>query len=880
MHQPRTTYLKDYKVPEFLIDTIDLEFELEEDITKVKSQMHFTKNSASDYTGSDLILQGEKLILKSITIDGEILDAARYQVDDDSLTIHSVPDQFILEIITWIKPQENTELSGLYKSSGNYCTQCEAEGFRRITYYLDRPDVMAIFTTKIIADAALYPVLLSNGNLAGSGRLDNGKHWAKWEDPFKKPSYLFALVAGNLEYIEDIFITKSGKSIDLRIFVEKGNREKCAHAMHAVKKAMRWDEEKYGREYDLNMYMIVAVSDFNMGAMENKGLNIFNTKYILAKPETATDDDFVHVEAVIAHEYFHNWTGNRITCRDWFQLSLKEGLTIFRDQNFTADTTSRTVERIRAVNDLRTTQFVEDAGPLSHPVQPDSYIEINNFYTSTIYNKGSEVIRMMQTLLGKKVFRTGMDIYFERYDGQAVTIEEFVKSMEEASKMDLTQFRLWYTQAGTPIVEITDSYDAKTHIYTLHVKQTCLPTPGQPDKYPLHIPVQLGLIDEQGNQILEKLLQITKEKQVYTFENITTRPIPSLLRHFSAPVKLKYDYSDADLALLFKHDTDPFNQWEAGQKFAISHILNLIKQRNNNQKLSVDLRFIEAFKHILLNTKHDKLFLATLITLPSERYLAEQMDVIDVEGIHHAREFLITQIAKNAKDILFKMYQHNHNIGHAYEFNMKEMGHRSLRNICLFYLSHLPDVHFRDLCVRQFKDAMTHNMTDTMAALHCLVNIDCHEREAALESFYTKWQHDALVVNKWLAIQAESKLPNTLQTIKKLMQHPAFDIKNPNKVYALIGGFAYRNPVNFHQAEGGGYALLADTVIKLDLLNPNVAARMVKPLTDWKRYDEHRQALMKAQLEHILAQKKISKDIYELVSKSLLLTKKEEVTER
>jgi aminopeptidase N len=866
-HEP--IYLRDYKVPDYLIDTVNLEFELGEDVTKVTSQLVIRLNPESVSPSHDLILHGQDLTLKSVMLDGKLLDVLNYRVTQDLLTIYAVPEKFNLEIVTFIKPQENTELNGLYKSSGNFCTQCEAEGFRRITYFLDRPDVMAVYTTTIIADEKLYPILLSNGNLTASGKLENGKHWAKWEDPFKKPSYLFALVAGSLECIEDFFTTQSGKKVTLRIFVEKGNKDKCDHAMQAVKKAMRWDEEKFGREYDLDIYMIVAVSDFNMGAMENKGLNIFNTKYILAKPETATDDDYVHIESVIAHEYFHNWTGNRITCRDWFQLSLKEGLTIFRDQNFTADTTSKIVERIQAVNDLRTTQFVEDSGPLAHPVLPESYIEINNFYTSTIYNKGAEVIRMMQTILGHELFSAGMDLYFTRHDGQAVTIEDFVKSMEDASKIDLKQFRLWYSQAGIPVLDIHDHYDAAKRVYTVTIKQSCPPTPGQPHKHVLHIPVMMGLLDMQGNEIMHDLLQLKQQEETFRFENIPTHPVPSFLRHFSAPVKLHYAYTDEVLAILFKHDKDLFNRWESGQKYAIHQMLRMIEQHKNHQAMQVHPDFIKTFKHVIQDLKNDKLFLAALLILPSEKYMAEQMEVIDVDGIHAAREFLLNEMAKQLKDDLFKVYQKNHNIIHPFEFNIQEMGSRSLRNVCLSYLSRLTDVHHKDICVRQFKDALPNNMTDTIAALRCLANLDCHERETALGTFYTKWQHDALVVNKWFSIQAESKLPHTLDQVKELLDHPAFDIKNPNKVYALIGAFAQRNPVHFHAADGSGYAFLADMIVKLDALNPSVAARMVKPLTDWKRHDVNRQKMMHAQLEVISSHSKISKDVYELVSKSL-----------
>ncbi len=864
-HEP--VYLQDYKVPDFLVDTIDLEIQLTEEVAKIKSRMHLYANPMRPHLAHELVLHGEHLVLKSIKLDGKELDALQYRVTDTHLTIYSVPEKMTVEIETWTKPQDNTELSGLYKSSGNYCTQCEAEGFRRITYFLDRPDVMAKYTTKIIADEARYPVLLSNGNQIGKGSLGDGRHWVMWEDPFRKPCYLFAMVAGNLECVADEFITSSGKKVKLEIYVEKGNTDKCSHAMAAVKKAMRWDEEVYGREYDLDIYMIVAVSDFNMGAMENKGLNIFNAKYVLAKPETATDEDFIHVEAVIAHEYFHNWTGNRITCRDWFQLSLKEGLTIFRDQSFTADTTSKTVARIHDVIDLRTSQFTEDAGPLSHPVRPDSYIEINNFYTATIYNKGSEVIRMIKTIIGDEAFFKGMDLYFSRNDGKAVTIENFVEAMEEASGVDLSQFRAWYFQSGTPLLQIKDHYDAANQIYALTMTQSCAPTPGQNEKQPFHIPIRLGLLDADGNQILETLLQLKKPTETFTFNDIKSRPIPSLLRFFSAPVKVQYPYQDKEYALLFKHDKDNFNRWEAGQKFAISVIMELVKQFQTQQMFVVNRAFIDAFRFILSDRQNDKMFLAELLTLPSEKYLAEQMDIIDVEGVHAAREFLLAELAKQLSKEFFTVYEENNNLAEAYQFTMQEIGKRRLRNLCLHYLAQLPEG--KDLAYRQYQSACQHNMTDTMAALRSLINIKCDERDLALNDFFVRWQHDSLVVDKWLSIQAESKLPDALKQVQMLLEHPIFDIKNPNKVYALIAAFAFRNQINFHVANGNGYEWLASLVIKIDGLNPSVASRIIKPLTDWRRFDDDRQKHMRAQLERILQHKKISKDIYELASKSL-----------
>lgn len=866
---PQTTYLKDYQSPEFLIDNLDLEFELGEEHTIVKSRLALTQNPDITTINKNLILQGEELELKSVSLDGKLLKRSQYEVKPKSLTIFNVPKKFILEIHTLIKPQLNTALSGLYKSNGNFCTQCEAEGFRRITYFLDRPDVMTRYTTTIIGDKKRYPVLLSNGNLVDSGSLDKDRHWARWEDPFKKPSYLFALVAGDLEYIEDIFETQSGKKVTLRIYVEKGNKDKSDHAMQAVKKAMRWDEDKFGREYDLDIYMIVAVSDFNMGAMENKGLNIFNTKYILAKPETATDQDYIHVEAVVAHEYFHNWTGNRITCRDWFQLSLKEGLTVYRDQSFTADTTSRAVARIQDVNGLRVGQFPEDAGPLAHPVRPDSYIEINNFYTQTIYEKGAEVIRMMNTILGNDLFRQGMDLYFDRHDGQAVTTEEFVKSMEDASGIDLTQFRLWYSQAGTPILKIEDDYDEIQKKYTLDIKQIIPATPGQKNKMPMHIPVKIGLLDTSGKELLADIVHVKKAHEVFQFENIASKPTPSLLREFSAPVKIHYNFSDKALQLLFKHDPDPFNRWEAGQNYAINLIMNLIKNFQQGKKLHLPDEFVDGYIYAL-RTIEDKLFLAEILTLPSEKYLAEQMDVVDVDAIHAVREFVLHELGKQLKNLFWSTYQKNHSEKNQYQFNMHEVGRRQLKNLCLGYLMLLDDAEINEnLGMRQFNHTLTNNMTDTIAALKFLSNINGPLRNEALSKFYDQWENDALVVDKWFAIQATSKLPKTLNNVKKLTEHRAFDIKNPNKVYALVGSFCHQNPIHFHAVNGEGYEFLAKFVLELDTINPLIAARLITPLTNWRRYDSARQKLMKQQLKNVLQNKKLSNDVYELASKSL-----------
>ena len=866
---PKPTYLRDYQCPDFLIDQVNLEFDLDEEFTVVKSSLSLHVNPKSVHPNKDLVLTGEALELQSVVLNGKLLKEIDYTVTDKTLTIFSVPEKFNLEITTRIKPQENTSLNGLYKSSGNFCTQCEAQGFRRITYFLDRPDVMSRYTTKITADEKKYPVLLSNGNLIDSGKAKNGKHWVKWEDPFKKPSYLFALVAGTLEHIEDFFVTKSGRRVVLRIYVEKGNRDKCAHAMQAVKKAMRWDEKAYGREYDLDIYMIVAVSDFNMGAMENKGLNIFNTQYILANFKTATDLDFIHVESVIAHEYFHNWTGNRITCRDWFQLSLKEGLTIFRDQSFTADTTSKTVTRIQNVNGLRTHQFPEDAGPLAHSVRPDSYIEINNFYTTTVYEKGAEVIRMIKTIIGGDSFRRGMDLYFERYDGQAVTIEDFVKAHEDASGIDLTQFRLWYAQAGTPILTIEDEYDSASQTYKLIIKQTCPPTPGQPEKKPMHIPVAVGLLDQSGQEMAHELLHVKNHEDQFVFKKIKSKPVPSLLRNFSAPVKIKYPYSSSDLVLLFKNDTDLFNRWEAGQKYAINTILQLVQDYQQGKSLALSDEFLDAYQHILQTMQHDKWLLSEMLTLPSERYLAEQMAVIDIDAIHAAREFVLHQLALKLKTSCEEIYHRLSKENQHDQFSMEDVGNRFLKNLCLGYLMLLPDSAIHEkIGMHQFRQALSSNMTDTMAALRALVNTEGAYREQALAQFYDKWHDDALVVDKWFALQATSKLPGTLKQVKKLMQHEAFDIKNPNKVYSLIGAFG-GNLLHLHAKTGEGYQFLAEVVLKLNALNPQVAARMLKPLTTWKRYDKERQALMREQLELLSKNPALSPDVFELVTKSL-----------
>jgi len=875
----KTIYLKDYRPPDYRIATVNLQFELDETKTRVGSLMTIVCTHDRCEGIHPLVLNGRDLALKAIKIDGRLLDEHDYKLDRESLTILTVPDRFTLEIETEINPRGNTELSGLYMSSGNFCTQCEAEGFRRIMYYLDRPDVMARFFTTIIADKKKFPILLSNGNLIDSGNLKDGMHFSKWHDPFPKPAYLFALVAGDLARISDTFTTMSRRRVDLNIFVQHHNKDKCGHAMESLKLAMKWDEQTYGREYDLDTFMIVAVDDFNMGAMENKGLNIFNSKYVLAKPETATDGDFQGIMGVVGHEYFHNWSGDRVTCRDWFQLSLKEGFTVFRDQHFMEDMTSRGVKRISDVNILRTHQFREDASPMAHPVRPESYVEINNFYTMTVYNKGAEVIRMMRTLLGPAGFRKGADLYFSRHDGQAVTTDDFAKAMEDANSVDFTQFKLWYFQAGTPELHISRAYDSLARTYTLTIKQTCPPTKSQQEKAPFHIPVSVGLLGNDGKDfplhldgemnvvVGTRVLEIRKAEETFVFTDIPHEPVPSILRGFSAPVKVKLNLSDDERLFLMANDSDEFNRWDAGQQLAVKLIMDLVKDFQQGRGMKLDRKFIGAFNKTLESDMKDKSFQSFALTLPAETYLADFMEVIDPTAIHEAKKFVQQTLAAELKQTFLDVYNGNQDT-EPYRADQASIGRRSLKNTCLAYLMELEDKGICGLCVNQFQTGG--NMTDTIAALANLANNECPERQAALASFNEKWKDDPLVMDKWLSIQAMSRLSNTLETVKALLRHPAFNIRNPNKVRALIGAFAQGNPVRFHDPSGTGYEFLAMQVIAIDPLNPQIAARLVSAFTLWKRYDEKRRALMKAQLERILKTPALSKDVYEIVSKSLV----------
>ncbi len=880
--QPQTIYLRDYKAPNFFIEKTDLTFELDELFTTVTSTLTLKRNSA--VAGNEpLVLNGQELELVSLAIDGEIIDASEYLQDEESLTV-SIPDNCQLTCVTRIKPQENTSLEGLYKSSGMFCTQCEAEGFRKITYYLDRPDVMSQFSTKIIANKTAYPVLLSNGNLTDQGESD-GQHWVQWQDPFKKPAYLFALVAGKLEFIEDHFVTQSGRNVTLRIFVEAKDLDKCDYAMEALKNSMRWDEQIYGREYDLDIFMIVAVDDFNMGAMENKGLNIFNTSCVLANSKTTTDVGFQRVEGVVAHEYFHNWSGNRVTCRDWFQLSLKEGFTVFRDQCFSADMGSSTVKRIEDVSLLRTLQFAEDAGPMAHPVQPPSFIEISNFYTLTVYEKGAEIVRMLYTLLGPDVFRRGSDCYFEKHDGEAVTINEFIAAMETASGRDLTQFKYWYTQAGTPTLQIKECYDESEQRYEITIKQIQPNTPEAKgkDKHPLHLPVAMGLVGEAGclalypreYSLVEQsdnthwILELTQEEETFIFDKVTEKPVVSLLRNFSAPVKLNMEYSRDDYLLLMRNDSDGFNRWNASQQLAVSIIQEQIDSYRNNKELAIDTRLSEGLRAILTDSSLDKTMVSYMLTLPSEAYLAEIAEQIDVEAIHYARERLRQSLAENLGDELWDVYR-NLSKPKTYVPNAEGIAERSLKNTALDYLMLLDNKSYQQSCVQQYYQA--DNMTDTMAALRALVHSQspnlAKEKESILASFYEKWQHESLVVNQWLSTQASVPHKSTLVSVKSLVSHPGFSLNNPNKVRSLIGVFS-NNAVSFHQENGEGYAFLEEHILALNKTNPQIAARLLTPLTRWKKYQTKQKALMRQSLENILVHEDLSKDVYEVVSKSL-----------
>jgi len=872
---PTTIFRKDYTPPAYLVDTVELGFDLAPARTVVANRITLRQNPASK--SRDIVLHGEEIELVQIRLNGKLLDAGDYELNASSLTIRSAPAKVVLEIETICAPVENTTLSGLYVSNGNFFTQCEAEGFRRITFFPDRPDVMAKYTVMLRADKAAYPVLLSNGNLVEEGDLGDGRHYAKWEDPFKKPSYLFALVAAKLVCQEEKFKLADGREVLLQVWVEEGNLDKTDYAMQSLKNSIRWDEERFNLELDLDRFMIVAVGDFNMGAMENKGLNIFNTKFVLANPRTATDVDYAGIEAVVGHEYFHNWTGNRVTCRDWFQLSLKEGLTVFRDQEFSADMigtdSGRAVTRIDQVRTLRQAQFPEDAGPMSHPVRPDSFVEINNFYTVTVYEKGAEVVRMYQTLLGRDGFRKGMDLYFDRHDGQAVTCDDFRAAMADANGRDLTQFERWYSQAGTPVVTARTRYDAVKRNFDVILSQR-----GQADQLPFHIPVAVGLLGADGKDLpltLENgkhaknattvVLELTEQEQIFRFRNVDERPIPSILRDFSAPVILEYDYTDDELLHLFSHDSDPVNRWEAGQRLAMERLLKLTKQvaTGGAANLKLDSTFINAMRAVLTDESLDPAFRELALILPSETIIAEQMDVVDPHAIHAARQFMRRTIGASLKAELLAQYHANQTPG-EYSPDATSAGKRALKNLCLSYLMVAPEAEVLKLAQQQFESAS--NMTDRSAALVALIHSGA-EASPYLKAFYGDFENEALVIDKWFAMQASAPTTN-VGAVRKLMEHPAFTLKTPNRARALIFNFVSGNPSQFHAADGSAYEFWAEFVIKLDAINPQVAARLARGMDRWRRYVPALQAKMKLALEKV-AKRKLSNDVSEVVTKAL-----------
>ena len=871
---PQTVYLHDYKVSPFLVDTTDLVFDLGDEQTIVTNTMAVRRNSDSDdQTGAFELNSKGEIELLWVEVDGQRLQQSAYTLTNNLLQLHNLPLQSQVKTQVAIKPQANTSMMGLYRSRTMYCTQCEAEGFRRITYYPDRPDIMSVFTVQIIADKAAYPVLLSNGNAIARGDLDKGRHFVTWHDPFKKPSHLFALVAGTLEVVEDSFTTMSGRQIPLQIFVEEKDLDKCDHAMLSLKNAMRWDEQVYGREYDLDIFMIVAVDDFNMGAMENKGLNIFNTSAVLANPKTTTDAAFQRVEGIVAHEYFHNWSGNRVNLRDWFQLSLKEGFTVYRDAQFSADMNSATVKRIEDVNYLRTYQFTEDGGPMAHPVQPDAYMEINNFYTLTVYEKGAEIIGMYHTLLGQELYRQATDLYFDRHDGQAVTIEEFVKAMEDVSGRDLTQFRRWYKQAGTPTLSVHAEYDSQAKTYRLEFTQNCPATPGQKDKLPFVIPVKLGLLGKQGELPVnaagdnETVVELTQAKQQVVFENIDEEPIPSLLRGFSAPVKLDYNYSPDQLAFLMAHDTDGFNRWDACQTLSFMVLQQLTDDAIAQRPMTMDPQLIEAFALLIEDQQLDPAMVQLMLQLPSEAQLHERATEIQAQAIYQARYFARQAIAQALQEQLLAVYN-RHNIQQIYAPVAEQIGRRALKNAALSYLMLIDNIG-PELAWQQFQSA--DNMTDQAAALSALVNCPAAVEYAAeaLQLFERQYQDEALVMNLWFQIQATNSQSNGLPRVQSLMQHSAFNMTNPNKIRSLIGAFCSANLVNFHNTDGSGYEFLQQQICALNSVNPQVAARLVTPLTRWKKFAQPNRQLMRDALEAIAQQPNLVKDIQEIISKSL-----------
>jgi aminopeptidase N len=881
---PHLVRRADYAPPAFLVDEIALDVDIAKPWATVRAKLRVRRNPRGP--GGPLVLSGEHLEFLGASIDGHPLSAEAFVLSERSLTLTGVPDAFVLETAGRLDPWKNTRLEGLYATRDGLVTQCEAEGFRKITWFPDRPDVMAKYRVRIHAPKDDFPHLLANGNLVASGEEGDGRHWAEWEDPFPKPSYLFAMVAAKLDLLEDHFVTRSGRQALLQVYVEPGKADQAGFTLQCLKRAMRWDEERFGLELDLDRFMIVAVGDYNMGAMENKGLNIFNTKYVLARADTATDNDFMMIDRVVAHEYFHNWTGNRVTCRDWFQLSLKEGLTVFRDQEYGMDEYSRAVTRIQDVRDLRERQFPEDAGPMSHPVRPDAYEEIGNFYTATVYEKGAEVVRMVQTLVGREGFRRGMDLYFERHDGQAVTCDDFRAAMADANDADLGQFERWYSQAGTPVLETRGTHDAQARTFTLEIRQSCPPTPGQPEKLPFHLPVAVGLVDEEGRDVplrlagedaafdrpdpktgeITRVLEVREPAQAFVFLDVDGPVVPSILRGYSAPVILRHDYGDADLTHLMAHDPDPFNRWEAGQVLATRILLAGVAAIRAGRGMEIPAAFVEAMGRVLTNGSRDPAFAAECLQLPGEGLLAEQMEVADPEAIHAARKALVLEIARRYRTRFEGAFRH-FTVAGAYSPDAAAAGRRALRNAALGYIMAVDDSTARALTFLEFRRA--ENMTDAMAALSCLAGSTGVERERALSMFYDKWKDEALVVDKWFRVQATSDLPGALERVEKLVAHPAFDLKNPNRARSVLHAFATDNPSHFHAADGAGYRFVANHVIALDRINPQVASRLARSFDRWRKVDEGRQAHAREALEAIAQSRGLSADVAEVVNRAL-----------
>jgi aminopeptidase N len=873
-----TVYLKDYAPPPFLIPEVDLDIDfIDEEQAVVAATLVVRRNRAAASAAAELKLDIDEVRVESVAVDGRTLSPSDFELDERYLTLRDVRDELRLTTKSRIDAKQNSKLMGIYTSSTGFFSLCEAQGFRRITPFLDRPDVMSKYTVTLHADKARYPALLANGNLVAQGDEDGGRHWARWEDPFPKPSYLFAVVAAKLDSREDSFTTRSGRDARLQFFVEPGKLDQGEFALECLKHAMEWDEATYGLELDLDEYNVVAVGDFNAGAMENKGLNIFNTKLVLARPDISTDWDFSFIDRTVGHEYFHNWTGNRVTCRDWFQLALKEGLTVFREQQYASDRYSRAVVRIQTVRNLRSGQFTEDAGPMAHAVRPASYEQISNFYTSTVYQKGAELVRMMQTLVGAAKFRKGIDLYFERYDGQAVTTDELVGAIEDASGVDLVQFRRWYEQAGTPRLEVRARHDAAARTYELTVTQRCPPTPGQPTKQPLHMPLVVGLIGADGRDLPLRLegettsrgtsavLSLRKEIEVFRFVDVPEPPVPSLGRGFSAPVIIEHDYGDTALRQLLSHDSDPFNRWEAGQRLAMNVLLEGVAAHRAGRRVKFPDWVATAFGRVLDDAAQDPAFAAEALALPLEIVIAEQLEEIDPEAVHTVRLALRRFLAERLQSKLRSHYESFATPG-PYRPDAQSMGRRALRNLCLAFLMDLADEPSRRLCLAQLESA--DNMTDALAALTALANCECPERRPALDAFYAKWKDEPLVVDKWLGVEALSRLPGTVARVQELTRHPAFTLTNPNKVYALLGSFG-GNQVNFHSADGSGYSLLIDQSMALDAINPQVASRMVRNFERFRRYEPGRRALMRAALEKMAALPALSRETREVVGKAL-----------